>query len=345
MPKRKNLMLQLEGTRIHAVSEGEGPLVVLLHGFPESWYSWRHQLTALARAGYRAVAIDQRGYGRSSKFPADDDYQIKSLVSDVKAVVSALGEERAVVVGHDWGAVVAWTCAWLHPDVFHGVVGLAIPFSGQGLIALPGSPFGEVSPVRLHKDIAGPGQDFYQDYFGALTPAITEFEADARGWLLDVYWGFCAEAMIGAGLRDLLKLPQVDVIRQSPLCIPRGAKMRDRIEAPDALPKWLSEEDLQFYVNEFEGSGLAGPLSFYRSILKSWSQLSAHKDTKLTSASMFIGGEQDVTTGWGLEAIQNVGVYATNYVGSHILPECGHWVQQECPDQVNDLLVDFLKRV
>ena len=115
-------ILDCRGTRIHAVEEGEGPLVVLLHGFPESWYSWRHQLPALAAVGYRAVAIDQRGYGRSSKFRVQSAYRIKELVGDVLGVIEAYGEDKAIVIGHDWGAPIAWTFAWLHPERCQAVV-------------------------------------------------------------------------------------------------------------------------------------------------------------------------------------------------------------------------------
>ena len=199
MSQRQHHLLSVNGARIHAVEQGQGPLVLLVHGFPESWYSWRHQLDALAAAGYRAVAIDQRGYGRSSKFARLEDYRIHRLVDDVVGVVQALGERQAVIVGHDWGAPVAWTAAWLRPDVFRGVVGLSVPFSGRGLVALPGSPFGERHPGELHAELAGPGQTFYQDHFGAMDGAIAEIEADVRGWLAAVRG---AAAGAAAGLRD-----------------------------------------------------------------------------------------------------------------------------------------------
>ena len=118
-------MLNCRGTRIHAVEDGEGPLVVLVHGFPESWYSWRHQIPALAAAGYRVVAIDQRGYGQSSKYRVQSAYRIKELVGDILGVLDAYGEQSAVVIGHDWGAPVAWTFAWLHPERCRGVVGIS----------------------------------------------------------------------------------------------------------------------------------------------------------------------------------------------------------------------------
>ena len=190
MSSRKHHLLSVNGIRIHAVEEGSGPLVLLVHGFPESWYSWRHQLTALAAAGYRAVAIDQRGYGRSSK-PSDlDAYRIHHLVADVVGVVAALGETTAVIIGHDWGAPVAWTAAWLHPEIFRGVIGMSVPFSGRGLIPLPGSPFGERHPGELHAELAGPGQTFYQDYFGAMTASVAEIvEFGLYGWALSRFSG------------------------------------------------------------------------------------------------------------------------------------------------------------
>jgi pimeloyl-ACP methyl ester carboxylesterase len=138
-------------------------MVLLCHGFPESWYSWRHQLDALAAAGYRAVAMDMRGYGRSSK-PADvAAYRITELVGDCVGVVEALGESTAVIVGHDYGAAVAWTAAWTRPDVFTAVAGLSQPFGGRGLAALPGSPFGEVRPGVAHRELAGPDMLFYKN--------------------------------------------------------------------------------------------------------------------------------------------------------------------------------------
>src|ERR1700730_1388099 len=141
--------------RIHLVEAGEGPLVLFVHGFPELWYSWRHQLSALADAGYRAVAGDPPGADRSSKPPHIHDYRITELVADLVGVVEALGETTATVVGHDWGAPVAWTAAWTRPEVFTSVVGLS-PWGGRGLMALPSSPFGERPQSEVERWIAGP---------------------------------------------------------------------------------------------------------------------------------------------------------------------------------------------
>jgi len=342
MDPRTHHLLDLRGTRIHAVEEGTGPLVLLIHGFPESWYSWRHQLTALAEAGYRAVAIDQRGYGRSSKFWAPESYRIRRLVEDAVGVVHALGESKAVVVGHDWGAPVAWTSAWLHPEVFRGVVGLSVPFSGRGLVALPGSPFGERRPDELHAELAGPGQDFYQDYLGTLGPVIEEFESDLRGWIRDGVFSLSGDALAGSGL-DFDAMDPVALIRGSAICVPHGTRMRDRFMAPTQLPAWFSEQDLDFYTNEFERSGLAGPLSYYREITASWESLESHADQPLTPPAMCILGEFDVVRSWGLEALARAQERMPNYLGTRVLAGCGHWTQQERATETSAALIGFLQ--
>ena len=161
MSEQSRRLVNVNGVRLHVVEQGEGPLVVLVHGFPELWYSWRFQLPAVASAGFRAVAFDQRGYGRSSKFWNTHAYTIHRLVDDVVGLVQALGERRAILIGHEWGAPVVWTAAWLHPEMFRGVLGMCVPFSGRGVIALPGNPFGERPPHEMHRIMSGPDQDFY----------------------------------------------------------------------------------------------------------------------------------------------------------------------------------------
>lgn len=342
MSQRQHHLLPVNGGRIHAVSEGSGPLVLLIHGFPESWYSWRHQLTALAAAGYRAVAIDQRGYGRSSKFAKVEDYRIHKLVDDVVGVVHALGEATAVVIGHDWGAPVAWTAAWLRPDVFRGVIGMSVPFSGRGLVALPGSPFGERHPGERHVELAGPGQTFYQDYFGAMDAVIGEIEADVRGWLAGAVWSLSG-APLKALLPDFAKMDQLTLIRGSAMSIADGGRMRDRfLPLPDTLPAWFDEADLDFFANEFERSGFFGPLAFYRNMSDSWADLESHANALLTVPAMFIGGEFDVATGWGLEAIARVNERATDWRRTVIFEGCGHWIQQERPAETNAEILAFL---
>lgn len=339
--QREHHLLNVNGARIHAVTEGQGPLVLLIHGFPESWYSWRHQLTALAEAGYRAVAIDQRGYGRSSKFYQTEEYSIHKLVDDAVGVVKALGEEQAVVVGHDWGAPVAWTAAWLYPETFRAVVGMSVPFAGRGLVSLPGAPFGEIRPNDIHRDIAGPEADFYQDYFAARSAVITEIEADVRSWLRDIV------VMLSGDTPEAFKpvlagQTTLEGIRNGGLCIPHGSRLKDNLVPTEILPAWFNEQDLDFYTAEFERSGLIGPLSFYSNIDSNWFALAEYEGRPLTQPSLFIGGEFDVATNWGREAIERAADHLTDFRGSHILEGSGHWIQQEYPEQTNRLLVEFL---
>ena len=298
-------MLDCRGTRIHAVEKGEGPLVVLVHGFPESWYSWRHQIPVLADAGYRVVAIDPRGYGRSSKFRAQTAYRIKELVG----VIDAYGEEKAVVVGHDWGAPVAWTFAWLHPDRCAGVVGVSVPFAGRGVIGLPGSPFGEHRPNDYHLELAGPGRVWYQDYFSLQEGIIAEIEEDLRGWLLGLTYTVSGEGMItatkaaiAAGV-DLESMDPIDVIRAGPLCMSEGARLKDAFVYPETMPDWFTDADVDFYTGEFERSGFGGPLSFYHNIDNDWHDLADQEGVPLTPPATFIGGQYDVGTTWGADAV------------------------------------------
>lgn len=343
MHQRKHRMINANGARIHAVEEGEGPLVVLIHGFPESWYSWRHQLTALANAGYKAVAIDQRGYGSSSKFRDNAAYRIGPLVNDIRGVIDAYGVEKAVVVGHDWGAPVAWTFAWLHPERCSGVVGVSVPFADRTLICLPGNTFGEKRPRDHHLELAGPGRIFYQDYFSEQTGIIDEIEADLRTWLKGLIYTVSGEA-VGAAMRSLngAVIDPVDAIRHGPLCMPKGAKLSDAFVYPETMPAWMTDADLDYFAGEFERSGFAGPLGFYHNLDADWHDLESQAGKPLTPPAVFIGGEFDVGTIWGAEAIKAAPKRIQNYHGTHMVAGSGHWIQQEYPEQTNQLLLGFL---
>jgi len=347
MSSVRHSYVQASEIRIHVAEQGEGPLVLLVHGFPELWYSWRHQLPALAEAGYRAVAIDQRGYGRSSKLWDALEYRVSRLVGDAVGVVRALGEKTAVIVGHDWGAPVAWTAAWQHPEIFRAVVGVSVPFSGRGIVALPGSPFGEVRPSTHHRRIAGEGRDFYQEYFAARGPILAEIEEDLRGWLRAVIYSLSASAPLPPELAgvDVTKLDPIEMIRASGLCIPHGAKMKTGFITPERMPAWFTEADLDYFTEEFERTGFAPGLSYYRSLEDSWEELEPMVGKPVTVPSLYIGGERDVATFWGAEAIARANEHLKEHAGSVILPGTGHWIQQESPAETNRLLLDFLKQL
>jgi pimeloyl-ACP methyl ester carboxylesterase len=307
------------GGRIHLVEQGSGPLVLLVHGFPESWYSWRHQLPALAAAGYRAVAIDVRGYGRSSKPAATDAYRMLDLVADNVAVVHALGEESAVVIGHDWGAAVAANSALLKPEVFRAV----------GLLSVPYTPRGGPRPSDVFAQLGGGGDgEFYVSYFQRPGRAEAEIEPDVRGWLAGFYAALSADTMPAPGAPD-------------PHFVGKAGTLRERFPS-GRLPAWLSEKDLDVYAGEFERTGVTGALNRYRNMDRDWEDLAAFDGAPVTQPSLFIGGDLDASTTWLADAIKAYPITLPGLVSSHLLAGCGHWIQQERPAEINRLLTDWL---
>ena len=314
--------------RIHLVEQGSGPLVLLLHGFPESWYSWRHQLPALAAAGYRAVAIDVRGYGRSSRPEETSAYRMLDLVEDNVAVVHALGERSAVLVGHDWGATIAATSALVRPDVFRAVALLSVPY------APPGGP----RPSEVFPHIGGEDEEFYVSYFQEPGRAEAEIEPDVRGWLAGFYAALSADTMPEPGAPD----PHF-VSRGGTGDGTGGGTLRERFPR-DRLPSWLTDPELDVYAEEFERTGMTGALARYRNMDRDWEDLTngGHTGAPVTQPSLFIGGSLDASTTWLADAIKAYPVTLPALTGSHILEGCGHWLQQERPAETNALLTDWL---
>lgn len=309
------------GIRIHLVEAGAGPLVLLVHGFPESWYSWRHQLSALAAAGYRAAAIDVRGYGRSST-PADvDRYRMAHHVADNLGVVDALGEDRAVIVGHDWGSPIAWTSALLRPDVFTALVMLSVPYA----------PRGDRRPLDAF-DGWGGDEEFYISYFQEPGRAEAEIEPDVRSWLHGFYFTASGDAPAPADGRNMTM-------------VSRGERLADRFILPDGPVPWLTDDDLDVYAGEFERTGLSGGLNRYRNMNRDWDDLAPFAHQPIRVPALFVGGERDGPTVWGRRDIERFPETVPDLRGVHLLPGCGHWVQQERADEVNALLVGFLKEV
>lgn len=309
------------GIRLHVAECGTGPSVVLVHGFPESWYSWRYQLPALAAAGYHAVAVDVRGYGRSSKPTRVDDYRMLKNVGDIVGLAESLGGERVTLVGHDWGAPIVWTSALLRPDLFRGVAGLSVPYA-------PPTPHVGPSPLERMRALAGK-DEFYADYFQIPGRAETEIEQDVRRWLLGFYW--CASG-------DVVNGPNIALVE-------RGKQLRDRFVYPERMPRWLSEADLDVYTREFEYSGFFGPLCRYRNVDRDWEDLAAFAERPIELPALFVGGSRDGPTIWGAPAIARFPETLPQLRGSHILEGAGHWIQQERPEETNALLLEFLKQI
>ncbi|MFB7616500.1 alpha/beta fold hydrolase [Kitasatospora sp. NPDC056181] len=304
--------------RLHLVEQGTGPLVLLVHGFPESWYSWRRQLPALAAAGYRAVALDVRGYGRSSKPAATDAYRMLDLVEDNVALVRALGEESAVVVGHDWGSSIAAASALLHPEVFRAVALLSVPYTP------PGGP----RPTDVFAQMGG-DQEFYVSYFQEPGRAEAEMEPDLRGWLAGFYAAMSADTMPAQGE------PDPHFVARS------GGRLRDRFPR-GKLPAWLTEDDLDVYAGEFERTGMTGALNRYRTMDRDWEDLAPYGGAPIKQPSLFIGGALDASTTWMADAIDAYPATLPALASTHILDGCGHWIQQERPEEVNRLLTAWL---
>lgn len=320
VPGAVHRLVEVPGGRIHLIEQGTGPLVLMVHGFPETSYSWRHQLPAIAAAGFRAVAIDVRGYGRSSAPAPVDAYRMTAHVADNVAVVHALGEETATVIGHDWGSPIAANSALLRPDMF----------TAAGLLSVPYAPRSAVRPTEGFARIGG-GEQFYVSYFQEPGRAEAEIEPDVRGWLAGFYAALSADTMPPPG-------------KDSVFFVPPGAQLRDRFTA-DELPSWLTEADLDVYSADFERTGLAGALNRYRNVDRDWEDLAAWDGARLTQPSLFIGGALDASTTWMAEAIAEYPTTLPGLVSSHILEGCGHWIQQERATEVSTLLTQWLHTV
>ena len=301
------------GVDLHVVDEGEGPLVVLAHGFPELSYSWRHQIPALAEAGYRVLAPDQRGYGRSSRPEAITDYDIAHLTDDLLGLLDDVGAPSATFVGHDWGALVVWQMALLHPDRVDGVVGMSVPYI----------PRGEMPPVQLMRQLFGE-QFFYIIYFQEPGVADADLGRDPATTMRRML----------SGLAVSPDDPAAALMSASD-----GRGFVDRLPEVDTLPDWLSQDELDHYVAEFTRTGFTGGINWYRNFDRNWELLAGARPTVEVPA-FFIGGSRDpVLVFTPLSVMQDA---IPDLRGTVVVEGAGHWVQQERPDEVNPALIGFL---
>ncbi len=300
---------------------GEGPLVLMVHGFPESWYSWRHQIEPIARAGFTACAIDVRGYGGSDKPYPVEAYAMERIVGDLVGLRQALSPKApAVLIGHDWGAPIVWNSALTHPADFRAVAGLSVPFAG-----VPQRPFTEV----FHEHFTSQGRFFYQEYFQKPGIAEAEAEKDPRDFIQRMMYSISGD------------VPPGDYWDK-----PYGATFLEGL--PDPAPvSWLNEDDLDFYEAEFQQSGFRGPLNRYRNHEADYEWLQGWAGKRIEQPALFIGGTRDPATflfGAVEDPIALVKMFAPKAEG-HILEGVGHWTQQERPDVVNRILIDWLNRI
>jgi pimeloyl-ACP methyl ester carboxylesterase len=286
----------VNGIDLHVLDEGEGPLLVLCHGFPELAFSWRHQVPALVEAGYRVLAPDMRGFGQSSAPAAIEAYDVMELCGDMCGLLDSVGEESAVFIGHDWGGSLVWQLAAIHPERVRALAGLSVPF-------VPRAPAAPIPIMRRHL-----GEDFYIVWFQqpgvadeALASDVRRTLTTSRQWTAD--WA----------LED-------------------GASTR--------RAEWLSEEELQVYVDAFERTGFTGGLNWYRNIDRNWELTEPYAERRVEQPAMFLTGELDpVRRFMPAEAMNG---WVTDLREQIVVPGAGHWVQQQAPDEVNAALLAFL---
>ena len=310
--------VDVNGVRLRVFEAGpvDGPVVVLAHGFPELAYSWRHQIPALAAAGYRVLAPDQRGYGGSSCPPEVAAYDIAALTGDLVALLDSVGAERAAFVGHDWGAVVAWSTPLLHPDRVAAVAGLSVP-----PVPRPLTP-----PTEAFRRIFG-DNFFYILYFQEPGVADAEMAADPARAMRRMLGGMRTPTDEAAALRMLVPGPEGFI---------------DRLPEPERLPDWLDPEELQHYVGEFTRTGFTGALNWYRNFDRNWDIMGSAAET-LSVPALFVGGTDDPVLNFTrIDRAREVAVGPYREV---MLTGAGHWIQQERPEEITAELLAFLEQV
>ena len=308
--------VKTNGIELHIAEAGTGPLVLLVHGFPESWYSWRHQLPALADAGFHAIAPDVRGYGDSDHPQPIEAYTMKNMVADYIGILDALGEEKAVIVGHDWGAPMAWNSAVLHPERYRAVCGMSVPFSQRS----------ERPPLEtlsaLFKDTF-----FYIVYFQEEGVAEKELDADPRRSMRLILYSASGDAPPAPGFAGKAK----------------GLGLLDGMTDPETLPSWLTEADLDYFAGEMKKSGFRGGINKYRNMDRDWKELPQLAGARITQPSFFIAGAKDGVIALNPSGIETMKGNCDDMRGVVLIPGAGHWNQQERPKETNEALIGFLK--
>ncbi|MEM7018923.1 MAG: alpha/beta hydrolase [Pseudomonadota bacterium] len=310
--------IQTNGISMRIAEAGTGPLVLLIHGWPESWYSWRHQVEGLAAAGYHAVAPDMRGYGDTDA-PADPaEYRVDNLAADVVGIVDALGQDKATIIGHDWGSMVVWGAALLHPERFNGVIGMSVPYNKPT----------DTSPLETWNKLFG--ENFFYILYHNEPDGVAEaeYDSDPRAFLSMLY------TSPGTPREE----PSVTDPRRS------AGGWIGRIGAPKELPDWLAAEDLDYYVNEFTRAGFRGGVNYYRNFDANW-HLLKELDPTIQIPAAFISGAADMVIGGADEAALKgmMQPIIKDLREITLIPEMGHWVQQEAPEETNAAILGFLK--
>ncbi len=314
MPAFTNRTVSTNGISMSLRDEGRGPAVVLCHGFPELGYSWRHQVPALAAAGYRALAPDQRGYGDTDR-PSDvASYDIHHLTGDLVGMLDALGIERAVFVGHDWGGLVAWMMPLLHPQRTAGVIGVNTPY-------FPRAP---MAPISLFRQMLG--ENYYIVHF-------QQPEVPDAGLARDVRRVFTQLGRRGVPLAEV------------EAAIARAGRMRnmvEMVESDEVLGEpLLDQNELQVFVDAFSRTGFTGGINWYRNLDRNWETTPQLDGARITVPSLMVTAEWDfVLRPEMAEPMRGI----VDDLEIAMIPQCGHWTQQEKPAELNAIMIDWLKR-
>jgi len=316
MPEVTHRMIETNGIRLHVAEQGDGPLIILCHGFPECWYSWRHQLGALAKAGFRAVAPDLRGYGRSDRPEEVEKYTILDDIGDIVGLVDALGAKQAVIAGHDVGAPIAWQAALLRPDLFRAVIALSPPYRPRG--------FGDSGPPTTLMP-RNENAEFYQLF---LQPPEAALGRDVRRTFRSQFYALSGDTPpSAAGGFPAGMVPR------------KGAVLTD----PVSLPAWVMESDIDVYVAEFTRSGFRGSLAWWRNIDRSWELLAPFAGATVTIPALYIAGDRDFVAAVFSPFIAKQSAMVPKLRPAIMLPGCGHWTQQERAPEVSAAMINFLR--
>ena len=310
-------LIATETGNIAVTVQGDGPVILCVHGWPDHSSSWRHQLNHFSNRGYRIAAMDVRGYGDSAKPHEIAAYSLKNLASDVAAVAAALSDEPVILFGHDWGAPITYTTALMHPERIRAVAGLSVPYT----------PGGDVSLIDLMRQVYA-GRFFYMLYFQAEGVVEAEMAIDPRSALRKIYYAISGDAPANGGFANKAE----------------GEGLLDGLIDPDPFPDWLSEDDLDTYVAAFEKGGFRGAFNRYRALDLDHQELAAYRGRRLHLPTCFIGGERDPVRHFvpGFDAFEHAGMGCDDFRGLTIVPDVGHWVQQEAPAATNAALAEFL---
>jgi pimeloyl-ACP methyl ester carboxylesterase len=308
--------IKTNGITLRVVVEGEGALCILVHGFPESWYSWRHLIDPLVAAGYRVAVPDVRGYAGSDKPYEIEAYDMIHMTDDIVGLIDALGEEQAILIGHDWGAPIVYTTAIRYPDRVRAVIGLSVPHL----------PRGEQSPVDTYKQIYK-NRFFYMLYFQEEGVAEKELEADIAAFLRKIYYSGSGESPGGL------------LTKKGP-----DATFLEGMIDPDPLPAWLTTEDIEYYAEQFRQSGLRGPINRYRNINRDHHMLPELATSKIQQPALFIAGTEEPVLRFmpGVNLADLMDPWYTDLRGKVFIEGGGHWIQQEKPKEVIEAVLGFL---